>query len=116
MSKKVYCLAQFRAKEGKETELFAVLQSLESNTLREEGCLQYIVTRHIANPFAPGTTEYPIVFNEIWRDQNHFEAHCARKEIARFFERHCVAPDELVEAYNVTVYTDEPEGYDAPIT
>lgn len=115
MSKKIYCLAQFRAKTGKEEELFKVLQSLESDTLREDGCLQYIVTRHVKNPFAPGTTEYPIVFNEIWSDGNHFEAHCARREIVYFFERHCVDPDGLVEAYNVTVYTDEPTDYDAPL-
>lgn len=115
MSKKVYCLAQFRAKAGYEKELFAVLQSLESNTLREEGCLQYIVTRHVENPFAPGKTEYPIVFNEIWRDGNHFEAHCARKEIVAFFERHCLDPEGMVEAYNVTLYSDEPDEYDAPL-
>jgi quinol monooxygenase YgiN len=115
MSSKIYCIAQFRAKEGKEDELFRVLQSLESDTLREDGCLQYVVTRHIPNPFATGKTEYPIVFNEIWQNVRHFEAHVARKAIVHFFERHCLDPNGLVEAYNVTVYTDEPEGYDAPL-
>ncbi len=115
MSKKIYCIAQFRAKPGRENELFSVLQALEPNTLREDGCLQYVVTRHIENPFATGKTDYPIVFNEIWADKRHFEAHVARKEIVRFFEHQCLDPDGLVEAYNVTVYTDEPRDYDAPL-
>lgn len=50
MSKKVYCIAQFQPKAGKEKELFEILQSLEPNTLREDGCLQYIVTRHVNSP------------------------------------------------------------------
>lgn len=47
MSKKVYCIAQFLPKPGQEQALFQVLQALEPNTLREDGCQQYIVTRHI---------------------------------------------------------------------
>ncbi len=54
MSKKVYCIAQFLPKPGQEQALFQVLQALEPNTLREDGCLQYRVTRHIASPFAEG--------------------------------------------------------------
>lgn len=113
MSKKIYCLAQFQPKPGKEQALFQVLQALEPNTCREDGCIQYTVTRHIPNPFAEGSS-FPIVFNEIWRDQAAFEAHCQRAEIVNFFETHCVAEDGLVEAYNVCVYSDEPENYDRP--
>ncbi|MGL5502560.1 MAG: putative quinol monooxygenase, partial [Aeromonas veronii] len=43
MSKKVYCIAQFLPKPGQEQALFQVLQALEPNTLREDGCLQYRV-------------------------------------------------------------------------
>jgi len=106
MSKKLYCIASFQAKEGKERELFEVLQALEPNSLREEGCLQYIVTRHIANAFAQGES-YPIVFNEIWESVDAFEAHCQRQEIVNFFERHCIDETGLVAAYNVAVYSDE---------
>jgi len=113
MSKKVYCLAQFKAKPGKESALFEVLQSLEPNTLREDGCLQYRLTRHISSPFAEGNS-FPIVFNEIWSDMAAFEAHCQRKEIVAFFETYCAAEDGLAEDWNVTVYSDEPEQYDAP--
>jgi quinol monooxygenase YgiN len=114
MSKKIYCYAQFKPKSGKEKELFEVLKALEPNTLREDGCVQYIVTRRIENSFATGES-YPIVFNEIWESNEAFAAHCQRKEIAEFFETHCVNPDGLVEAYNICAFTDEPEGYDKPV-
>lgn len=113
MSKKVYCIAQFQPRVGKEKALFKVLQGLEPNTLREDGCLQYIVTRHIQSPFADGKS-FPIVFNEIWRDMAAFEAHCQREEIKSFFETYCTADDGLAADWNVTVYSDEPEDYDAP--
>lgn len=113
MSSKVYCLAQFQPKPGKEQELFNVLQSLEPNTLREDGCIQYRVTRHIKSPFAEGNS-FPIVFNEIWADMNAFEAHCQRQEIVDFFNTYCVADDGLAADWNVCVYSDEPENYDAP--
>ncbi len=113
MSKKVYCLAQFLPKEGQELALFQVLQQLEPNTLREDGCLQYRVTRHITSPFAQGTS-FPIVFNEIWADMASFEAHCQRAEINNFFEKYCLANDGLAQAWNVCVYSDEPADFDAP--
>ena len=113
MSKKVYCVAQFLPKPGKEQALFKVLQNLEPNTQREDGCLQYIVTRHILSPFAEGNS-FPIAFNEIWADMASFEAHCQRKEIVHFFEAYCQAEDGLAQDWNVCVYSDEPENYDAP--
>jgi quinol monooxygenase YgiN len=114
MSKKIYCHAQFKPKPGKEKELFEVLKALEPNTLREDGCISYIVTRHIESSFAAGES-YPIVFTEIWESNEVFEAHCQRKEIASFFETHCVNPDGLAQAHNICVYTDEPEDYDKPV-
>ena len=114
MSNRIYCVAMFKAKPKKENELFKVLQSLEPNTLREDGCIQYIVTRHIKSSFAEGSS-FPLVFNEIWENNQAFEAHCQRKEIVDFFEAQCVAEDGLVEDYNVCIYSDQPEDYDAPI-
>jgi len=113
MSSSVYCLAQFNPKLGKEAELFKVLQSLEPNTLREDGCLQYRVTRHIASPFAEGNS-FPIVFNEIWANMAAFEAHCQRQEIVDFFNDYCLADSGLAADWNVCVYSDEPENYDQP--
>ncbi|MBT1062211.1 antibiotic biosynthesis monooxygenase [Bowmanella sp. Y26] len=114
MSKKVYCIAQFQPKPGKEQALFQVLQSLEPNTLREDGCLQYVVTRHIASPFAEGKS-FAIAFNEIWADMASFEAHCQRKEITEFFATYCLAETGLAADWNVCVYTDEPQDFDAPV-
>ncbi len=114
MSKKIYCIARFRAKEGKEAELFEVLKALEPDTLREDGCLQYIVTRRVENPCAGGSDDYPIVFNEIWADRESFEAHCNRKAIQAFFQTQCLDENGLAEAWDVNVYTDEPVDYDAP--
>ncbi|WP_353662383.1 putative quinol monooxygenase [Hydrogenimonas sp. SS33] len=114
MSKKIYCIAQFRARKGREDELFETLKALEPDTLREDGCLRYVVTRKIEHPCAPGTTDYPIVFNEIWADDAAFTAHCRREAIQSFFQRECVDPEGAVEAYNVCVYTDEGVHYDAP--
>ncbi|NVK55505.1 MAG: antibiotic biosynthesis monooxygenase [Alteromonadaceae bacterium] len=113
MSKKIYCIAQFLPKPGQEQALFKVLQSLEPNTLREEGCFQYIVTRQLNSPFAEGKS-FPIAFNEIWADMASFEAHCQRQEISDFFATYCQAEDGLAADWNVCIYTDEPENYDAP--
>jgi len=113
MSSRIYCIAQFKPKAGKEQELFEVLQALEPNTIREDGCIQYIVTRHISSPFAEGNS-FSIVLNEIWKDNQAFEAHCQRKEIQAFFETHCVDSNGLVEDFNVCVYSDEPANYDRP--
>lgn len=113
MSKRIYCIAQFKPRAGRHDELFAALQGLESNTRREDGCIQYIVTRHIPSPFAGGES-FPIVFHEIFADKAAFEAHCQRREIKKFFATHCEAKTGAVEAFNVCVYSDEPANYDAP--
>jgi len=106
MSKKVYCIAHFKPKPGKFDELFAVLRGLEPQTQREDGCIQYIVTKHFSHPDAPGTS-FPIVFNEIWADEEAFALHCAKPYITEFFQSQCVDQNGLVEAYNVCVYHDE---------
>ncbi|MCF6298956.1 MAG: antibiotic biosynthesis monooxygenase [Thiomicrorhabdus sp.] len=107
MSSKVYCLAQFLPKPGKEAALFTVLQRLEPNTTREDGCLKYTVTRHIKSRFAEGSS-FPIVFNEEWQTMEAFEQHCQREEIVHFFETYCLAEDGLAQDWNVCVYTDNP--------
>ena len=114
MSQKVYCIAMFRAKPGHEDALFKILQSLEPNSQREDGCIQYLVTRQVKSDFATGDS-FPLVFNEIWENNAAFEAHCQRKEIVEFFELQCVDKNGLVEAHNVCIYSDQPNQYDAPI-
>ncbi len=106
MSKKVYCIASFKPKEGKQVELYEVLRALEPQTLREDGCIQYIVTKHFEHKNAMGSS-FPLVFNEIWRSKEAFEAHCEKPYIKAFFEKHCLDEKGLVEDYNVCVYSDE---------
>ena len=106
MSQKVYCIASFEAKEGKEKELLAVLQALEPKTIREDGCIQYLVTKHMAHQNAMGKS-YPIVFNEIWESKEAFEFHCNKSYVTNFFKTHCVDTNGLVKDFNVCVYTDE---------
>jgi quinol monooxygenase YgiN len=106
MSQKVYCIASFKAKEAKEKELLEVLQALEPKTTREDGCIQYIVTKHISHPNAMGKS-FPIVFNEIWASKEAFELHCNKSYIKDFFQTHCVDENGLVNDFNVCVYTDE---------
>jgi len=106
MSNKVYCVAEFQPKAGQFEALFQRLQALEPNTLREDGCIQYRVTRQIQSRFAPGKG-FPIVFNEIWQNLAAFEAHCQRTEIVEFFETACLAEDGLAEDWNVRIFTDE---------
>ena len=106
MSKKIYCIASFKAKDGKVEELFKILQALEPQTIREDGCIQYLVTKHISHPNALGTS-FPIVFNEIWASKEAFEIHCAKDYITDFFQSRCVDSNGLVEEFNVCVYSDE---------
>lgn len=114
MTAKVYVIAQFKPKAGKEQALFNTLKALEPNSYREEGCLQYTVTRQVAHPNAT-RNEFPIVFNEIWTNGDTWAAHCNRKEIQDFFLKEVVDADGLVEDVSVTAYTDEGEDFDAAV-
>lgn len=114
MSSRVYVLAQFRPKAGKEEALFKVLKALEPDSLREPGCIQYLLTRQIDHPSA-SRNDYPIVFNEIWADAAAWSAHGRRQQIRHFFETQVQSPEGLVADVKVTAYTDEGVNYDAPI-
>lgn len=113
MSGKIYCTASFKPKPGKEEAVFEALQHLEPNAHREDGCIQYTVTRHIDHPNAPGAS-YPIVFHEVWASRQAFEAHCQRREIRQFFADQLESEQGDIEDANVCVYTDEPLNFDAP--
>jgi len=106
MSEKIYCVAQFLPKEGREKELFDKLKALEPESHKEEGCIQYTITKHISNPFADGES-YPLAFNEIWKNKEAFEEHCQREEIQNFFQSECLSEDGSALKWNVCTYTDE---------
>ena len=114
MTSRVYVLAQFKPKQGKESELFEVLKALEPDSYREEGCIQYMLTRQIDHPSA-SRNEYSIVFNEIWEDADAWAAHGRRKQIQGFFEAQVEAETGLVDDVLVTAYSDEGIDFDAPV-
>lgn len=114
MTSRVYVLAQFKPKEGKEAQLFDILKALEPDSYREEGCIQYMLTRQINHPSATNNA-YPIVFNEIWENAEAWSAHGRRKQIQHFFETQVQAETGLVEDAIVTAYTDQGQSYDHPI-
>lgn len=99
----VYCIAEFKAKKGKEEELFNVLKALEIPTHQEEGCIQYKVMKKIESPYAEGE-HYGILFNEVWESKEIFEKHCRMPYITQFFENECLKDDGLVEKWNVNLF------------
>ncbi len=114
MTSRVYVIAQFKPKPGKASALFEVLKALEPDSCREEGCIQYRLTRQIDHPSA-SRNEYPIVFNEIWKDAEAWSAHGRRMQIQQFFETQVQDEAGLVEDVIVTAYSDESADYDAPV-
>lgn len=99
----IYCTAEFKAKEGKEEELFKVLQALEEPTHKEAGCIQYKVMKKIEHKYAQGK-HYGILFNEIWASIEAFEEHCEMPYIVDFFQTQCMNEDGLVEKWNVNIF------------
>jgi len=99
----IYCTAEFKAKKGKEKELFEVLKALEEPTHKEKGCIQYKVMQKVQNPYATGE-HFGILFNEIWESVEIFEKHCKMPYIVEFFQKECQNPEGLVEKYNVNIF------------
>ncbi|GAA6170597.1 putative quinol monooxygenase [Colwellia sp. KU-HH00111] len=114
MSQRVYVLAQFQPKAGKEQALFNTLKALEPDSYREQGCIQYTVTRQIDHESA-SRNNFSIVFNEIWASAQDWAAHGRRQQIQQFFENEVTNPEGLVADVMVTAYTDEGVDFDAPV-
>jgi len=99
----VYCIAEFKAKEGREQELFQALKALENKTHKEKGCIQYLVQRKIPNEYARGG-HYGIIFNEIWETEEDFNNHNEAEHIQRFFQKECLSKDGSAECWNVNLF------------
>ncbi len=81
--------------------------------MREDGCIQYTVTRHIQSPFAEGQS-FPIAFNEIWRTTKRL------KRIANVVRFSCSSKSSVLKRLawlrtSTLLSIDEPENYDAPV-
>lgn len=103
MGNKIYCIAEFKAKEGREDELFNALQALEEETHLEEGCIMYTVMRKVENKYATGE-HYGIIFNEIWESEETFNKHNESKHVQDFFQKECLDNKGSAEKWNVNTF------------
>ena len=104
MQKKLYCLAEFKAKPGKEDYLYKTLQNLEEETHKEKGCEFYKVMKKVENPFATGK-HFGIVFNEVWATVEDFNKHNTQPHIINFFNKECLDKENgSVQEWNVNVF------------
>ena len=99
----VYCIAEFKAKEGREQELFDALQGLEKETRVEKGCIMYKVMKKINNECAGGDHK-GIIFNEIWETQEDFIVHNNAPHIGEFFQKECLDENGSAESWNVNLF------------
>jgi quinol monooxygenase YgiN len=99
----IYCVAEFKAKEGREDELFSKLQSLEKETRVEKGCFFYKVMKVTTSEFAGGES-LGMIFNEHWNTKEDFETHCQTPHIVKFFTEECLEETGSAEKFNVCIY------------
>jgi quinol monooxygenase YgiN len=92
----IVCVAQFRAKEGKEEELLESLHGLIPATRREPGNIRYELNQAIED-------SHTITFIEKFASKEAFDAHCNTPYIKGFFDN--IAPG-LVETFVVTLYKE----------
>lgn len=83
-------VAQLQAKEGKEAQLEALLQSLIPTTLAESGCERYQLHRAVDNP---GHFQ----FHEQWTTREQWETHMEAPHLKRFSEQ----SGELVQEWTL---------------
>lgn len=100
---KLYCIAEFKAKEGREDELFNALQALEEETHQEDGCIMYKVMRKCENECATGDHK-GIIFNEIWESDETFIRHNNSKHIQDFFQKECLDENGSALEWNVNTF------------
>jgi len=94
--REIVCVAQFKAKEGKEGELLEALHSLIPATRAEEGNIRYELNQAIED-------SRTITFIEKFASKEAFDYHCNTPYIKGFFE---TVPPKLVEAVVVTLYKE----------
>jgi len=70
-------VAEMKAKPGKEDALRQALLALVEPTRKEEGCVQYDLHEHIAEPGR-------FVFYENWSSAEHLAKHAASEHLKRF--------------------------------
>ena len=94
--KEIVCVAQFKAKEGKEAELLAGLHGLIPDTRREQGNVRYELNQAIDDPRV-------ITFIEKFASPEAFDFHCNTPYFKEFFN---TVPPRLVDTLVVTLYKE----------
>jgi quinol monooxygenase YgiN len=94
--KQIVCVAQFKAKTGREEELLEAMHGLIPATRSEPGNIRYELNQAIEDPRS-------ITFVEKFASQEAFDSHCNTAYIKGFFDN--VAP-KLVESSVVTLYKE----------
>jgi quinol monooxygenase YgiN len=108
MSSRLYCIAEFAPKAGKEQELLEALTSLEPLALREDGCIRYRVTRQIQYPGSDTPSPFSIMFNEEWSSKETFDAHANQAYVVEFFAKYIENPEtSLVADSSLRIFSDE---------
>ena len=92
----VVCVAEFRALEGKTSDLVSALHSLIDATTMEPGCIRYELNQRVDDARW-------VTFVEKWKDQKAFDEHCQMPYIKHFFDD--VRP-QLVEDFAVKLYQE----------
>jgi quinol monooxygenase YgiN len=100
---KLYCIAEFKAKLGREDDLFNSLQLLEKETSNEEGCEFYKVMKKVDNECATGE-HMGMIVNEVWTSHETFIKHNNSKHITDFFQKECLDKNGSAEKWNVNVF------------
>ena len=91
----IVCVAQFKAKEGKEEELLEAMHALIPATRGEKGNIRYELNQAIDDTRT-------ITFIEKFASQAAFDYHCNTPYIKEFFD---TLPAKLVETFVVTLYS-----------
>jgi quinol monooxygenase YgiN len=86
-------VALMKAKPGKEDQLREAALALVEPTRQEEGCMQYDLHVHLADPAS-------LVFYENWTSVEHLDRHGVSPHLTAF---RAIAPD-LVETSRVERY------------
>lgn len=99
MSKPVFVVSEWLPKEGKDHELWEVLNGLMVLSRKESGCVRAHATRQISHPGSPTKSKYTIVLLQEYIDIAAFDAHCAADYVTSAFR-------EFIENKDTTIVAD----------
>ncbi|HEV2613839.1 MAG TPA: antibiotic biosynthesis monooxygenase [Gammaproteobacteria bacterium] len=108
MSNPVFVVSEWLAKEGKDAELWDVLNGLMVLSRQEKGCVRAHATRQISHPGSPSTSKYTIVLLQEYNDIAAFDAHCAADYVTNAFKQFIENKDTaIVEDWQCRLFSEE---------